>query len=459
MKRKDPLKELADACEEQGIKFGVYYSHREDWDHPGGYGNDWDFDNDWGADFYHQEKFDQYLNEKAKPQLRELLTTYGPLALVWFDRGMYTREQGMDFVRLVHDLQPGCLVNSRVGHYNHENLGDYQSMGDNGMPPGGLEEYWETPMTLNNTWGFKSWDNNWKSSEEVILRLVEIVSRGGNYLLNIGPTGLGEIPGATIDIFSEVGAWVRNNGEAIYRAGANPFPEISWGYCTTGEDRLYLFVRDWPDDGILSLHGMRNVANNARFLIDQSSNLSLQQDGDRIQITLPASPADKPITVIVLEYEGNLQVDPQVIHQDENGKVELDYLTANTHGNTKTRFNRKGDFHISKWTTPDDAVDWKIQIDKPGLFRLDICYAANNEWDGKAYEVRMDDLSMKPGVISTGGWFEYKTFPVGYIDLPGQGEHILSIRPLSVSNSNLMYLKSVTLEPVEKEKAEGWAVN
>jgi len=456
---RDPLKELADACEEQGIKFGVYYSHREDWDHPGGYGNDWDFDNDWGADFYHQEKFDLYLKEKAKPQLRELLTAYGPLVLVWFDRGMYTREQGMEFVRMVHDLQPGCLVNSRVGHYNHENLGDYQSMSDNGMPPGGLEEYWETPMTLNDTWGFKSWDNNWKSSEGVIRRLVEIVSRGGNYLLNIGPTGLGEIPAATMDIFSEVGAWVRNNAEAIYGAGANPFPEIPWGYCTTGENRLYLFVRDWPEDAVLRLTGMTNTATKAYFLINPSPDLEIIQTGDQTHIALPPEPPDNQISVIVLEYEGALQIDQQLVPQDDEGKVELNYLSANTHGRAVTRFNRKGGYHISKWTDPEDMVEWRIHISKPGPYKVNISYAANEEWEGKEYEITINDFSMRSRVSSTGDWYEYQTFQMGYFDFPQEGDYSLNIRPLSQSDTYLMYLKSITLEPVEKEKAEGWGVN
>jgi alpha-L-fucosidase len=206
--KRDPLKELSDACAEEGIKFCVYYSHREDWDHPGGYGNNWDYDNDWGDTFYDPEKFNNYLEEKAKPQLKELLTNYGPVGLVWFDRGMYTEEQGEEFVKLVKDLQPATLINSRVGHYSQDLLGDYQSMSDNGMPPGGLEEYWETPMTLNDTWGFSKFDSHWKSPDVVIQRLVEIVSRGGNFLLNIGPKGDGEIPEASIDIFRKVGPWV-----------------------------------------------------------------------------------------------------------------------------------------------------------------------------------------------------------------------------------------------------------
>ena len=227
--------------------------------------------------FYDHEKYTKYLKEKAKPQLRELLTNYGPIGLVWFDRGMYTPEQGMEFVNLVHDLQPATLINSRVGNYSQELLGDYQSMSDNGMPPGGLKEYWESAQTLNKTWGFSKFDTLWKSPETVIRNLVSIVSRGGNYLLNIGPKGDGEIPDATVEIFRKVGPWVERNAESIYGTTANPFGELPWGYCTVKGSKLYLFVRDWPQDGMLTVPGLKNAVTSAYLLLDKSTKLPVTQ--------------------------------------------------------------------------------------------------------------------------------------------------------------------------------------
>ncbi len=220
---RDPLKELSEACAEAGIKFGVYYSHREDWDHPYAYGNTWDFDSSQTSldTMDHPELFRKYLDDKALPQLRELLTRYGPLGIVWFDRGMYTPEQGREFADLVHALQPGCLVNGRVGHYDQELLGDYQSLTDNGMPVGGIEEAWETPQTLNDTWGYSRFDQNWKSAGDVIKRMVAIVSKGGNYLLNVGPTGEGVIPAPSVDVLKSVGAWMDKNKSSV-RQKLNP---------------------------------------------------------------------------------------------------------------------------------------------------------------------------------------------------------------------------------------------
>jgi alpha-L-fucosidase len=457
--KRDPLKELSVACKAAGIKFCVYYSHREDWDHPGGYGNDWDYDNDWGADLFDNLKFEKYLNEKAKPQLRELLTGYGPIGLVWFDRGMYTKEQGLEFVKLVHDLQPAALINGRVGNYNQEFIGDYQSMSDNGMPPGGIEEYWETPMTLNQTWGFSRFDTLWKSPETVIQRLVEIVSRGGNLLLNIGPMGDGEIPDATIDILGKAGLWISRNKEGIYGTGANPFGELPWGYCTVKEDKLYFFIRDWPQDRMLNISGLKNKVIAAYMVNNKNAKLTVERKGNDIRIQLPAKPSDHPMTVIVLETSGIPVVDPQVVRPGKNGEYELTYLTSQTHGNAVTRFNRKGGFHISKWKGPEDFAEWIVNVEKPGKFRLDISYSANNGCGGEPFEIFVDEKRFEKTVIPTGGLFEFHDFPVDYIELPGKENITVKIRPKHASDFCHMYLQSLTLIPVDSIKHSGWGVS
>jgi alpha-L-fucosidase len=457
--KRDPLKELAQACAQEGIIFGVYYSHREDWDHPGGYGNDWDYDNDWGQDFYNREKFEHYLEEKAKPQIRELLTHYGPLGLVWFDRGMYTQEQGEEFVRLVRQHQPSALINSRVGHYNQELLGDFQEMADKGIPPGGLDEYFQTPQTLNETWGYSKFDTLWKDPETVIRQLVQVVSLGGNYLLNIGPEGNGEIPDRTIKIFAKVGSWLERNAESIYGTRANPFGELDWGYCTVKENKLYLFVRDWPVDNELSLTGLQNSVTSAYLLIDKSVKLTVVHADNKTRIILPSKVPDDPITVLVLETDGTPKVDPQMVLQDETGKMEFNYLTAITSGKTKTRFNRKGGFHVSKWTAPEDAAEWVVFVNKPGKFKVDITYAANNEWGGMPFEISIGESHIKKTVIPTGNLFEFQEFPIGFIALSEAGKYTLTMRPKASGENYLMYLRSINLKPVESINQSGWGVD
>ena len=390
---------------------------------------------------------------------QELLTNYGPLGLVWFDRGMYTPEQGLEFVKMVHDLQPSCLINSRVGNYNLESIGDYQSMSDNGVPPGGLQEYWETAMTLNNTWGFSKFDTNWKTPETVIRRLLEIVSRGGNYLLNIGPTGLGEIPTATIDIFSKVGPWIQRNAEGIYGTTASIFGEIPWGYCTAKGSSIYLFVREWPKDNVLNVSGLKNRTLSANFLIDKSKKLPFTQSENIISITLPSNPPDNPISVIELRVEGTPKIDPLIVLKDEKGILELNYLTSITQGKAKTRFNRKGGFHISKWTGPEDNVGWRVRVDQPGVFKVTISYAADKEWEGQQYEISENLSVIKSSVIYTGIPYSYLEFPVGYLQFEKPGDYTLTIKPVKSSNTNLMYLRYIKLIPVKNIKTEGWSIN
>ena len=181
---RDPLKELADECQRQGMRLGFYYSQTQDWHHPDGDANDWDFDPE-------AKDFDGYLEGYVKEHVRELLTNYGPVALIWYDtpKGM-TEEQSRSLLELTHSLQPDCLVSGRIGN----TLGDYASTGDNRIPDVDPGFDFETPATINDTWGFKSNDHNWKSTEELIRKLVDIASKGGNYLLNVGPTAEGVIP-------------------------------------------------------------------------------------------------------------------------------------------------------------------------------------------------------------------------------------------------------------------------
>ncbi|MGB2821629.1 MAG: alpha-L-fucosidase, partial [Phycisphaerae bacterium] len=233
---RDPMAALAKACRKHGLKLCFYYSQYQDWHHPSGGRNFWDYDED-------RKDFEQYLSEKCIPQLRELLTQYGPIGLIWFDTpGAMTLAQSMRCKRFVHRLQPKCLVSGRVGN----DVGDYGSMGDNQIPAGRLAGDWETPATMNDTWGFKVQDHNWKSVKTLLHLLCDLASKGVNYLLNVGPTAEGLIPKPSVERLKRIGKWMKVNSEAIYATQANPYPyEFDWGRITRKPGRLYLLVYKW----------------------------------------------------------------------------------------------------------------------------------------------------------------------------------------------------------------------
>jgi alpha-L-fucosidase len=281
---RDPLKELAAACAKHNMKLGFYYSQSEDWHEPNGAGNDWDFGPDSSKDF------DQYLRGKAEPQVRELLTSYGPVALLWFDtpRMMDAARAGR-FIDIVHALQPATLINGRLGA-----PGDYVSMGNDRIPDAALKGSWEIPGTVNNTWGFRKDDSHWKSPDELTFNLVDIVSKGGNYLLNIGPTAEGIIPRPSILNLQSVGNWLKVNGEAIYGAGPSPFgAEFSNSRklrFTTKPGKLFVTLFQWPS-GPLTLAQIPNMVTKAYLLADPShAPLKFTQQGGLVAVELPKDP-------------------------------------------------------------------------------------------------------------------------------------------------------------------------
>jgi len=285
---RDVLAELAAECKKQDMRLGFYYSQTQDWHHPGGDGNDWDFTPS-------PQAFAGYLETYVKPQVTELLSNYGPVAVIWFDtpKGI-SRAQSESLLALVHGIQPDCLVCGRLGN----GLGDYASTGDNRIPGELTDLDWETPATINDTWGFKVNDHNWKSSTELIQKLVDIVSKGGNYLLNVGPTAEGLIPQPSVERLEAMGSWLAANGESIYGTKPGPVQGRDDIRSTRKEGRVYIHIFNWPPDGALRVEGV--PVQNARLLADGTS-LPVTQNGSAVVIRLPAAPVDGADTVVVVE--------------------------------------------------------------------------------------------------------------------------------------------------------------
>jgi alpha-L-fucosidase len=298
--KRDPLKELADACKKYGLRLGFYYSQAQDWHHAGGtaIGGHWDSAQD--------GNMDEYIDSIAIPQVKEILSNYGTISILWWDtpEGM-TAERATRFLPLLQ-LQPRIIVNNRLGGGVE---GDFDTP-EQHIPSTGIPgKNWEACMTMNDTWGYKINDLNWKSTETLVRNLVDIASKGGNYLLNVGPDSLGEIPEPSVVRLQEIGAWLKINGEAIYGTLASPFTNLSWGRCTQKKEgnttRLYLVVFDFPQDNQLRVDGLQNEIIKTYALADPVQQ-SLKTLTENATTTIYISGVEQAgyAPVIVMEIEG-----------------------------------------------------------------------------------------------------------------------------------------------------------
>jgi alpha-L-fucosidase len=311
--KRDPIRELADESRKQGLKFCFYYSIL-DWHHPTAYvdaprkdptaGHSTNKLKDGG-----KEPYLIYMKE----QLRELITNYDP-AVLWFDgewQEWWTEADGKELYKYVRGLKPNIIINNRVGRGRQGMQGmtktDQVYAGDFGtpeqeIPANGLPGVdWESCMTMNTTWGFKFYDDRWKSAEVILRNLIDIASKGGNYLLNVGPTREGLIPGPSVERLAAVGKWMKVNGSSIYGTSASPFlKQLDFGRATRKGDRIYLHVFRWPTDGKLRVPAIGKSIGKVYLLVD-SKKLKYEETSDGVVVDLPALSSDPIATVVVLE--------------------------------------------------------------------------------------------------------------------------------------------------------------
>ncbi len=353
--KRDILKELSEACRKQGIRLCFYHSIM-DWHHP-----DYLPRRDWEKDRSAAGAvFDRYV-QHMKNQLKELITNYGPIGVLWFDgewESTWNEKYGRDLYRYVRNLQPDIIINNRVGPSRSGMEGfsqDKESAGDFGtpeqqIPPTGLPGVdWETCMTMNDNWGYNSHDKNFKSAESLIRMLADIASKGGNYLLNIGPTSEGVFPPESIERLRQIGQWMNVNGESIYATQASPFKKLEWGRCTQkaigGGTRLYLHVFNWPADGKLIVPGIYNKAKQAYLLADsKKAALKVSRKEDSLVLEVPAQAPDPLNSVVVLDVEGKPDVsDPPEIKSEFDIFMDaLDVTVTSGRENIEVRYTLDG---------------------------------------------------------------------------------------------------------------------
>ncbi len=437
--QRDPLAELAAACKKHGLKLGFYYSQAQDWHHPGGgaYGGHWDRAQD--------GNFDAYLDKIAVPQVRELLTQYGPVAVLWWDTPAEMTRTRAGMLEPLLALQPGIITNDRLG-------GGYA--GDTGTPEQEIPARpspgrdWETCMTMNDTWGFKTGDRNWKSADQLIRNLVDVASKGGNYLLNVGPTALGEIPPESVERLTSVGRWLAVNGTAVYGTTAGPFRALPWGRVTRKDKTLYLHVFDRPT-GPLVLPRIRTAAKRAWALADpKKKSLAVKRQGEDLLVSLPAANTASPVEVLVLELGDEPVVDLAITTMPlADGTVELRAADAVIHGVSLRYEHGGGHDNLGYWVDPGEWVDWEVDLPAAGPWAILAEYACEKGAAGSQVQVEPGPALPVPLTVrETASWTTFRTAYLGVVELPA-GRQRVAVRPRTMPGYAVMNLKSIRLVP------------
>lgn len=434
----DPLKDLAAACRKYGMKLGFYYSQNLDWHHPGGGGNNWDK--------AHAGDSDQYVDKIVIPQVREILSNYGDIAIIWWDipGGVINKARADRIYKTVMELRPQIVMNNRLGGgYRGDTETPEQHIPATGYP--GRD--WETCMTMNDTWGFKKRDHNWKSVESIIHMLCDISSKGGNYLLNVGPTPEGEIPQPSLERMAAVGKWLKINGDAVYGTSASPFPKgVAWGRVTQKDNLLYLMVFGTPAERSLALPGLTTKAKKAWFLdSSKKAKLVVSNDDNGVKVVVPEGVAwDSIATVIVLKLAGKPEVNVAVSHvsQSADGSVVLTAEDAGLVGGLKLEGG-----HIGFWTDASDCVSWNGEIKTPGTFTVKLDYGCINESAGSEFDVLVGNGKVSGKIAGTGGWNNFSEVNLGTVKVSEAGKIKIVVRPTKKPGQAVMNLRSIKLVP------------
>lgn len=442
--KRDIVGELASACHDRGIKIGFYYPQEFEWLHPDARGNTWDYPD-------HKKDLNRYINEIVKPQLKELLTNYGEIGIIWFDvPNWITAEQSEDLVKYVHTLQPGCLVNSRVGN----NLGDYIALGDHQLPDSIINRPFEVLFTHNDTWGYTKHDKNFKSPAEIIRLLVETSAGGGNFLLNVGPLSDGTLPAESRRMLYEVGMWMERNAEAIYGTGHSPFPDLTWGFCTSKPGVFYFHVFDWPENCYLRIPYMAGYATSVEIL-PTAQKLRCREEGKDLLLKVPEKMPDNPLTVIKVLYEGNPDIGKTIVMMD-GCNLELDPKSAMISGEAKKGnirwMEEFGDWKyapvISGWGKSGDMAEWTVRFTQAGMYQITVDYSFTGDMYATEGLIRFGTHELYFQPVHTGDQshhFHSHRIGIAYVETPGI--ITITIHPIGDHLAEFIHLRSLNIIP------------
>lgn len=468
--KRDWIQELAEASRKRGLKVGFYYSQSIDWHHVGG---------GWAGDarppWYpaQPDQTDRYVNDLVIPQLKELLTRYGDVSLLWFDiptSPAMTPARARRIAETVRTLRPEIVMNNRLGPGVQ---GDYQTP-EQTIPPNGIPGCdWETCQTMNQSWEYTHYDRNWKSTTTLIRELIDTVSKGGNYLLNIGPKPDGTVPQSSIDTLQTIGGWMKVHGDSIYGTTASPFPkQLSWGRCTQKKinkevTRLYLHIFKWPFDSVLRIPALENEIVSASLLSEPGAGpLAFARDpGGDVRVRLPLAEPNDYATVIALDVRGTPSVVVKPIAADAAGILTLDAGSAILHAApAMAEISGAGEsaqsLHVNtriqaldSWFNLQDYAAWPVLISGPGRYHVDVILSCKEGEGGCEYEVELGPRKIAAVANATSKtWADFRSDRVGVLAIDRAGRAELVVRLLKQTGKNTMKLRSITLIPVEANR-------
>ncbi len=446
--KRDIIKELATACKKHGLKLGLYYSHWVDWEHPYG----WDH-----AKEIHPitpEQYDQYWQEKVIPQIRELLTNYGPISIMWFDMWLHhsntivTEKQLLQLKNLIRELQPDCLINSRLGLSVEEDSDvDFRTLGDNQIGSKKLDYPWQSPATVAHSWGYNALDTKWKSTTTLLHSLINNVSLNGNFMLNIGPRANGDVPFEISQRLLEMGEWLKVNGVSIY--GCQAFDlrkdQHDWGkitYKALGNGRyvLYLHIFNWPLNKKLYLTGISTKPVKVYVLNDKLKEaLPFQFNGVFTEISLPVMQPDPYVSVIAVEFDEKPGIKDGLVAKTVEGGYALTRknMLADDGHRSIGRAERGGTIPAHIQVEGKYQMKWEVYIDKPGKMSIDASYSFQGDQPGGDLQVKAAASTLNFNVTPTGqtvgepnqGWHidNFASKRLGEINFPEKGIYTIKL--------------------------------
>ncbi|KJF43560.1 alpha-L-fucosidase [Draconibacterium sediminis] len=453
---KDPMTDLAAACKKYGVKFGFYYSHAFDWEDPNAPGNDWDYNNPggdlnlFGGRYWydvHPEllpKAVKYVDEKAIPQIKELLTNYHP-DIIWFDTPhKLPLSENIRILQAIREIDRNVVVNGRLARYAEGNMGDYQNTADRPAEFFPVTGDWEAIPTTNESYGYSKFDDSHKPASFFIRLLANAASRGGNLLMNIGPMGNGKIDSRDLKILRGIGQWMKVNGESIYGTQKSPLPLQSWGVCTQKGNRLYLHVFDWPANGKLVVGGLKTAPKKAWLLKDPSQKeLQVKRmEAPELEINLPKIPANKENSVVVLEMGHQFETDSVRLLSAETNNRLLAFDAKLQGAGFRYGDGKKDRYYVDGWTKTEQSVSWDFRLDQPINACLKMRFLVDKNSGGKVRVLVAGNEF--PLEIEPSDKTEIRSVAIGSCSIP-VGRQLLTIKPEQVSGESLMKLFEVEI--------------